>query len=141
MRKRYDTSTDPARGQIRREIAAALGFLLIFLDILAATLMPASATQSPLTEELFGNRIVICTGAGMIVIDADGNLVQQTDGVQTMCPFCLPLVGGSIDGPTSAPLLAPPTIPAAPAITVAAELLPVWRRPLATASPRGPPLS
>jgi hypothetical protein len=45
-------------------------------------------------DPLRGDRIVICTGSGLVILDRGG----------ATCPFCLPLVGGLVDIPAGNPL-------------------------------------
>lgn len=138
----YDTSTDPSRGRIRREIVSALGLLIVVFNLVAGPLISSStrAANAPFLDEIFGDRIVVCTRAGMIVLDADGNPVSQSGAVDPMCVFCLPLMQGAADAPTiAAPLDTPQRFE--PATFVAdAAVAPAPARLVAAAAPRGPPL-
>lgn len=139
--KTYDLTIDPARGRARREVVGALGAFILFFNVLAATLLGASAhAGSPMLGDLNGDRIVICTGAGMIVVDHNGKPVEQKSGeAGTLCPFCVPLMQGCA---------APPTPLVAAAAPVAGKVLAhtdISDAPLAlehrgiAAAPRGPP--
>lgn len=142
-RKTYDTSTDPLRGRIRREVVSALGLLVVFFNLVAGTLLSsgAGAADAPFLDEIFGDRIVICTGAGMIVLDADGNQIPQNGAADPMCVFCLPLMQGSADAPVVLALL-DVTLTEAPETWVAATPdAPRLSRLVTSASPRGPPLA
>lgn len=142
-RKTYDTSTDPLRGRIRREVVSALGLLVVLFNLVAGTLLSSSAgaANAPFLDEIFGDRMVICTGAGMIVLDADGNQIPQDGAVDPMCVFCLPLMQGSADAPVVLALLEAP-VAFTPETWVAAILdAPRLSRLVASASPRGPPLA
>lgn len=138
----YDTSTDPSRGRIRREIVSALGLLLVLFNLVAGVLLPSSANaaKSPLLEEIFGDRIVICTRAGMIVLDADGKPVSQSGTVDPMCVFCLPLMQGSADTPVVVTNAEAPLPFTTARFVPEAAVSPILARFVASTSPRGPPL-
>lgn len=138
----YDTSTDPSRGRYRREVASVLGLFVILFNLVAGTLVATTSESgaAPFLEEMFGGRTVVCTGAGMIVVDADGNTVPQDGSVPALCAYCLPLTAGAADAPALVSLLEAPRV----------ALLDGWIEPspivaargpidLSTA-PRGPPL-
>ena len=140
-RRIYDTSTDPSRGRMRRRVVSALGLLVILFNLVAGTLIAStsSSAAAPFVDEIFGDRIVVCTGAGMIVLDAQGNPVRDDGGAQAMCVFCLPLMQGAADAPVvvallDAPLAFEPVTPV-PETTRTPASSPLT----ATASPRGPP--
>lgn len=140
-RQTYDTSIDPSRGRMRRRVVSALGLLVILFNLVAGTLIAStsSSAAAPFLDEIFGDRIVVCTGAGMIVLDAQGNPVHDETGAQPMCVFCLPLMQGAADAPVvvallDAPLAFDPVTPA-PETPAASAPAPIT----ATSSPRGPP--
>jgi hypothetical protein len=141
-RKTYDTSTDPSRGRIRREVVSALGLLILLFNLVAGTLLSSSANaaDAPFLDEIFGDRIVVCTGAGMVVLDAQGNPVSQNGGVDPLCVFCLPLMQGTADAPVVVAVLEAP-LPFVTETFVVETLAaaPVLRL-TTSASPRGPPL-
>lgn len=142
-RKTYDTTTDPSRGWIRREVVSALGLLVIVFNLFAGVALASTsqAGTAPFLEELSGDRIVICTGAGMIVLDADGNLVPQDGSIEPMCVFCLPLIQGSADAPVVILFLDAPLAFVPETWVVETQVAPVVSRVVASASPRGPPLA
>jgi hypothetical protein len=140
QRRIYDTSIDPSRGRMRRRVVSTLGLLVILFNLVAGTLV-ASTSQSaaaPFLDEVFGDRIVVCTGAGMIVLDAQGNPVHD-GSVDPMCVFCLPLMQGSADAPTLVALLDTPQafepVTRGPEVAPAAKRAPI----VSSSSPRGPP--
>lgn len=140
-RRHYDTSFDPSRGRMRRRVVSALGLFVILFNLVAGTLIASttSGAAAPFVDEIFGDRIVVCTGAGMIVLDAQGNPVHDDTGAQPMCVFCLPLVQGAADAPVVVALLEAPV--AFEAVTPFPETAraPIPAPISATASPRGPP--
>lgn len=138
----YDTSTDPSRGRIRREIVSALGLLILCFNLVAGTLLSsgANAANAPFLDEIFGDRIVVCTGAGMMVLDANGNPIDQNGGVDPLCAFCLPLMQGSADAPVVVAVLEAPLPFVAETFAVEAVAVAPAVRLVAAASPRGPPL-
>ena len=100
-RRIYDLTTDRALGRFRRDVVSALGMLIVAFNLVAGVLISSSTASglAPFLEESLGDRIVVCTGAGMIVLDAAGNPVHRDDGVDAMCVFCLPMVSGLAGGP------------------------------------------
>lgn len=141
-RRCYDLSTDPAQGAVRREIASALGMLVILFNLIAGTALAASSGNgtAPFLDEIFSDRIVICTGAGMIVLDADGNPVLQDGGVDPMCVYCLPMMAGNADAPAQAVLVDEPLRLEIRAPDVVALVAPTTEPIVVATSPRGPPL-
>ncbi len=139
---RYDTSTDPSRGLFRRRVVSTLGLLVVLFNLVAGTLLASTSTSgaAPFLEETFGDRIVVCTGAGMIVLDADGNPLPQ-DGTAPMCVFCLPLVHGGADAPVMVALLDTPLAVEPVNRGDERHLAPTVAPTVASASPRGPPLA
>lgn len=138
----YDTSTDPSRGRFRREVVSALGLLIVLFNLVAGIALASSAgtATAPFLDEIFGSRIVVCTGAGMIVLDADGNPVSQDGAIEPMCAFCLPLMQGRADAPVVVAVLeAPLPFVTEPFVVATPVATPVVRL-TTSASPRGPPL-
>jgi hypothetical protein len=99
--KIFDLSVDRALGRSRRGIAAWLGGLLILLNVLAAGVGGASAhSASSIADGLSGDRIVICAGDGMVVVDRSGRPVEdRRSGEKVLCAFCLPLMQGHAKAP------------------------------------------
>lgn len=85
-------------------IASWLGLFLLAFNVLGAGSLPARAEgATPLfAQELLGDRIVICTAAGMVVMDRDGNILD-TQGPSSahgnFCAYCLPLMHGGAQAP------------------------------------------
>ncbi|MGO4871293.1 MAG: DUF2946 family protein [Roseiarcus sp.] len=140
--KTYDISTDPNRGRVRLRIIALVGLWAILFNLVAATLLGATAqANAPMFGDLTGDRIVVCTGLGMIVLDQHGNPVNQQDGgSQPLCPFCLPLMQANVLAPDDATLdIAPVREPSV--FTPRQETLrPIPARLAGAFSPRAPPL-
>lgn len=77
----YDTSTDPSRGRIRRAVASALGISLILFEIVAALLLASNTDDaSAVADEILGDRIVVCTGSGTVVLEEVVVTSQGTKG-------------------------------------------------------------
>ncbi len=142
-RRSYDRSTDPSRGAVRREIAAALGLLVILFNLVAGTLLASTARSgaAPFLDEVFGDRIVVCTGAGMIVFGPDGRPETESGTIEPLCVFCLPLVQGGADAPTLVALIEAPRRFEAEIRLVETVLAPKSVPIVRSASPRGPPLA
>lgn len=141
--KVYDLAIDRARGRARRGIVAMIGGLLVLFNILAAGMLGASAhAASPMLGDLASDRVVICTGEGMIVVDHSGKPVDDKGGStgKVLCPFCLPLMQGHAKAPDLAD-----AAPAPVSLTVVLTRFHQVERP-ATASlacaarPRAPPI-
>ncbi|MCI4678734.1 DUF2946 family protein [Rhodoblastus acidophilus] len=140
----YDLAIDRARGRVRCDVAAVASALVVLFNILAAGLLgaEAQAAGSPLLTDLSGDGVVICTGAGMIVVDRNGKPIDDPSGAphRTLCPFCLPLMQGHAKAPD--PVAAAP----APVSRQVAASRPRFNaRPAAlqyasAAQPRAPPI-
>lgn len=142
--RRYDTATDASRGRGRRGVMAFLGLWLIAFNVLAATALASGAPSSsgPSFADALGDRIVICTGAGMVVFDRDGNPVEAPSGAPApLCPFCLPMLQGAADAPPACQgegeQFRAAAVRTAP--LVAAAEAPAPAPLIASTSPRGPP--
>jgi len=100
----YDLSIDRARGRARIAVMSALGGFLVLFNILAAGMAEAAARAetAPLAEQ-----IVICTAAGMVVLDPSGKPAQNRSGGSISCPFCLPLMQGHAQAPDPVAAWAP----------------------------------
>lgn len=142
MGGRYDTSTDPSRGGLRRRLSAALCTLALALNIVAGVALSSKPAEAELAARALANGWnVICSGAGLTIVDAGGNRVpdDQTGAAGgPHCVFCLPLMHGDLaiaQASTVAPptrhdlLLQPPPPPLAPPATT------TWSQ----AWPRAPP--
>jgi hypothetical protein len=144
--RHYDTSTDTACGRIRRRVVSWLGLILLISNMVGAVGMPvrpAEAGPAPIAQDLLGDRIVVCTAAGMVVLDRDGNPVEtgQAAGHTDFCVFCLPLMHGGVDAPTAIAIIDIPAVPLAVSAVPTAAALPTPVRLAGAASPRAPPLS
>ncbi len=120
------------------------GLLLLIADLLASGLPPprAAVADSPLfVQKATGDRIVICSPGGLVVIDRATGLPVTADAdapKRDFCVVCLPCMQGGFALPPSIDPAQPVVqriIPQRPrAVTIA---LP--HRPAGDAWPRGPP--
>jgi len=143
--RRYDISIDEGRGAFRRMLAMGFCSLAVAFNLLcgiALSARPAPIDLQALALERGWN--VICSAAGMIVVDDAGNRVpdDQTGGVGAggpHCVFCLPLMQGHVTlaAPHDfvAPVLNAQLLRASPE-----RLLPAPGASSSEAWPRGPPL-
>ena len=137
--KAYNTATEPSSGRLRRVMAVCLSILVLAFNIAAAGAMPVSMGNFAAPQQA-DNVSVICTTAGMVVIDKNGTVIPtDRQDVHGVCAFCLPLLHGDVTLPL---LLAKIERPQ----PVKLSLLPVVAaRPAAasrlrgTSSPRAPP--
>jgi hypothetical protein len=140
--KTYDASTDANRGRVRRRIGALVGLWAILFNVVAATLLGATAqANSPMFAGLDGDRIAVCAGLGAIVVDSRGDPIRQQDGVgQPMCPFCLPLMQANVLPPGDAALDVAPVREPTQVVPRQQTVRPVLARLDGVFSPRAPPL-
>lgn len=140
---RYDISTGHRLGAMRRHCLAWLGLLLIAFNILAGTALPVRAETAPLSLAQTDDRIEVCTSAGMVVLDRDGNVLPSDGATQgsSLCSFCLPLVHGGTNVADAVGLPVPAPPPAARPLQPTA-LSPFGPADLSwSAPPRAPPFS
>jgi len=140
--KTYDASTDANRGRARRRIVALVGLWAILFNVVAATLLGATArANSPMFAGLDGDRIPVCAGLGAMVVDSRGDPVGRQDGVgQSMCPFCLPLMQANVLPPDEARLDIAPVREPTLVVPRQETVRPVLARLDGAFSPRAPPL-
>jgi hypothetical protein len=106
IRHKFDASTDPSLGLVRRKVASWLGLILLAFNLLAGSGFTAQASEnsSPaFGQELLGDRIVVCTAAGMVVMDRDGHVLDTNgnSGHIDACVFCLPLMHSGAGAPAA----------------------------------------
>jgi len=140
--KTYDISTDPHRGRVRVRGAALVGMWAILFNLVAAALLGANAqANSPMFAGLGGDRIIVCTGLGAIVLDRRGNPAPQEDGGGApMCPFCLPLMQANVLPPDEATYNLALVREASLFIPRQETVRPIPARLAGAFSPRAPPL-
>ncbi|WP_372394154.1 DUF2946 family protein [Azospirillum sp. HJ39] len=139
---------------LRLRIGVLCCLALLTGQALTAALLPPPAARTPLfAEGLLDDRIVICTAAGLVIIDRrtgepvaateptdEGRSGNRHDGdhAGAFCLFCLPILHGATHMPAPVELPVPGAgavrceTPAAPATLPAG-------RPAGSAWPRGPP--
>jgi len=146
-RKRYDARFDRALGRARREVASALGVLIIAFNIIAGVGLEASArADSPMFADILGDHIVICTAFGRVTVDHEGRQVSgqaphaPTDHLGPQCVYCLPLMQGNLTAPPSQCASIERQASAAPLPESASAHPPGLFRPL-TLRARGPPIA
>lgn len=141
--RRYDTRLTGNCGAYRRNAMAVLGMLALAFNLIAGISLSARAIQigSPVSE-LSLDSFVICTSAGKIVVDRDGNVVPDAGGApqghEPHCLFCLPLMQGSLLAFGATSVDTPPQRSFRNSVVVDAD----WRpSPFIVAAnlPRGPP--
>lgn len=143
-RRRYDLSTQSALGSLRRVVASLLGLFLLTFNVVGAGAAPVSASgDNPLfAQALMDDRIVVCTAAGLVVMDKDGNIVDTSaDGHADFCVFCLPLMHGATKVPTPVVVA---IVPQPAFIGETPAFVPPSAKPArldGASSPRAPPLS
>lgn len=101
------TETDPNGGRVRRVVTTWLGILILSFNILGGGVAASQAggASSPLfAQELLGDRIVVCTAAGMVVMDLDGNVIDTngSNAHSDFCVYCLPMLHGGFQAPSAA---------------------------------------
>lgn len=139
------TETDGSQGLFRRHVVSWIGLILLAFNVLGAGSMPAQAegTTPLFAQELLGDRIVICTAAGMVVMDRDGNILdtQGPSAHTSFCVYCLPLMHGGVQAPAVIALAVLVEPVETQAFLPAEQPAPRLTRPSGTAQPRAPPLA
>jgi hypothetical protein len=73
-------------------------WVALVVQILAAATASGTATARTLSAGLDDDRMVICTAAGMVVLDQNGTIPAEP-GMSGMCIFCLPLLHAGLTTP------------------------------------------
>lgn len=123
-----------------------LGLFLLIFNVLGGGALPARAADAglaPFAQDLLGDRIVICTAAGMVVMDRDGNVIDTggNSAHTDFCVFCLPLMHGGAQAPTAQAVIVDT---AAEPVADFSPTEPTFAKPArltGASSPRAPPLS
>jgi hypothetical protein len=145
--KRSDVTTNGSGGLLRRKIASWLGLVVLAFNVLGPGAMPANAAgagTAAFAQGLNSDRIVVCTAAGMVVMDRDGNILDEEAGAAGgLCVFCLPLMHGTVHAAAHAIAIA---VDCGPKKVVGPHLpftLDIGRPAnlAGASSPRAPPLS
>lgn len=142
-RRSPTSSAASSLGCLRREVVAALGLLIVLFNLVAGMVVAGAtpADRASMFDELFAGRMVVCTGAGMVVLDENGRPIPTDGSGSAMCVFCLPLMQGGTDTPTAVAVIDPPQrfapIDWATLDPARADL----PRLDAATSPRGPPIA
>lgn len=140
-RRHYDLSNHGDLGAVRRFVVALLGLFVVTFNVVGALPAQAEGANPLFAQALRDDRIVICTAAGLVVMDKDGNILDTSgDGHADFCVFCLPLMHGIAKAPAlvAVDVLAP--------YTAFAGEVPAYIPPAAkparldgASSPRAPP--
>lgn len=146
IRHRYDISTDSSLGRMRSEVVSWLGLILLAFNMLAGSGIATQASasnQAPFVQELLGDRIVVCTAGGMVVLDRDGHPVQSDSGAghADFCVFCLPLMHGGVQAPIAMTFVIAPIEHRQPELVPDQPSHPKPARLAGSASPRAPPFA
>lgn len=102
MRKRYDTSIEMTRGELRRKLAASFCSIALLFNILCGVVLSlGSARASVAAEPRDDGWTIACTTAGPLAVATDGRraLRAQADDPAALAPtciFCLPLMHGDV---------------------------------------------
>lgn len=139
--RRYDLSLNPARGRRRRGFAGVIGLWIVLFNILAATLFGAVAkAETSVAGGFDGEKIVVCTGLGMVTLDRDG---KPTDpgAPRAICPFCLPMMQGRLDVPVAGTAPAAPVAGAVVVMSPCEGVPPTPSRCVRAAPARAPPVA
>lgn len=138
------STTRHARDRWSRPVLwLCLALLLVQVPALAVPPVPKDRVPT-FAQDLLGDRIVICTSAGLVVIDLKtgkpiGPAEPDAGHRADFCQFCLPILHGTTslpvtDGvplPTIAPARTPAPVPTADAAVRGRRGGTIW--------PRGPP--
>ncbi len=127
-------------------VSSWLGVVLLAANIVGAGLLPVRAAEAgpaPFAQDIVADHIVVCTAAGMVVMDRDGHVIPNTDsgGHADFCVFCLPLMHAGVQAAPAVAVVAtvlPAVVPAAAAVPTASSR-PKPARPVGASPPRAPP--
>jgi hypothetical protein len=151
QRRSYDIRMHASGASARRVPRAALGLLIVLLNVLGGLFMQPVRLDARMivvdpalteTARAFGQTIVICTPSGMITIGPDGKPVGPPQGGahSGLCAFCLPLMAGACSAPAAvADLVYPSATVAFPSGPDRSGTL-LTRRRTWKGQPRAPPL-
>lgn len=121
-----------AAASVARWFGAWLCLMLLAANVLGGILLPS---RSVLAAHLPDGAMVVCTAAGLKIIDPSGQTPPASAAEQGgLCSLCLPLMHGAVAAPDAA------VLPAAPASM--ADILPVaatQRAPDTVLSRHAPP--
>lgn len=122
-----------AAAGLARNLGAWLCLMLLAANVLGGTVLPS---RSALAANLPDGAMVVCTAAGLKIIDPSGQTPPASAAEQGgLCALCLPMVHGAVAMPDTA------VLPAAPASSMA-DTLPdaaTQRAPDAVLSHHAPP--
>ena len=139
-RRRYDLDLDEARWRQRRGAVAFVGAWIVLFNLFAAFLVGATAKAN--AADLGGDRIVVCTGGGMVALDRDGQPIDPGgDQGQPLCPFCLPTLQGHLLAPALAAALPAPMARMRVAAKPCLRVPPPPARAVRAAPSRAPPVA
>lgn len=137
--RRYDTAVDRSTAAGRRFVAAWTGLVLLLFNVLgAAPLAGGGGAPSAFAQSFDTSHLVVCTTAGMVVIDA-GAQEGEASGHGALCFLCLPLFHAASQSPAPADIAPPEQTGDIPVLPVPGRPL---HRPLfltGAAGPRAPP--
>jgi hypothetical protein len=116
----------------RKAVVSWVGLL-----VMALNLMVGFAPQAAVLPELAHDELAICTSAGIVIIDEDGqsSRAEIRDGIS--CVFCLPLLHGSLLTPPEVGISAPVRQEAV--VLVSDKVVSRTARPDFVGVPRAPP--
>ncbi|NFV81301.1 DUF2946 family protein [Magnetospirillum aberrantis] len=89
--------------------------LLLLFNVVAAGVLPGVANARQISTLDSAGSVVVCTAAGMVVLDLDGQSQGTAAGDTRVCALCLPLmhVGAALSAPTAMAVL-PQPLPLSP---------------------------
>ncbi|WP_114861894.1 DUF2946 family protein [Azospirillum brasilense] len=146
VRRTVRPTTRRTGARLRAGMLCGLILLLIGQVLAAALPAPPSGRAPRFAQDLLGDRIVICTAAGLVVIDRETGAPVPADGAPghdpaaDFCQFCLPILHGKAATPVVGELPLPAVGVARCEPPPAIECRTAGRR-FGAAWPRGPPLS
>ena len=119
-------------------IVSWLCLALVAFNLVAGAALPPSLADA---ESAFGERIVICSAAGMSVVDlgaVPGQTVPSSHG--GLCAFCLPLLHGAVPLPLTVAVVELPALRPVFLAVPQQSARPVRFEQGGAAGPRAPPV-
>ncbi|MGE5518057.1 MAG: DUF2946 family protein [Bacteroidota bacterium] len=109
---RHQSSVHPARRCLKRHLRRVVAWFLLvplLFNIVGGMALSGEAAG----QDLSARTVVVCTAAGMVAVDLDGNASTPVSHA-SLCAFCLPLMHAGAGLAPAGAIVAPPPQPSPP---------------------------
>lgn len=93
----------PSRPSAWSTVCAATRWLMLVALWLQVGLAPLMAATPTAWQAQLDGKMVVCTAAGMVILEADGQPASPQAEAGPTCVFCLPLLHGGVKAPPLVP--------------------------------------